>query len=47
MSEGDMSVFAYGKYIDRIVEQGGGLKFKERSIILESRRIDTLLVIPI
>jgi anthranilate 1,2-dioxygenase small subunit len=47
MSEGDMSVFACGKYIDRIVEQGGGLKFKERSIILESRRIDTLLVIPI
>ena len=47
MSEGDMSVFACGKYIDRIVEQGGGLKFKERSIVLESRRIDTLLVIPI
>ena len=47
MSEGAMSVFACGKYIDRIVEQGGGLKYKERSIVLESRRIDTLLVIPI
>ena len=47
MSEGDMSVFACGKYIDCIVEQRGSLKFRERSIILDSRRIHTLLVIPI
>ena len=47
MSEGDMTVFACGKYRDLIVEDGGGLKFRERSVILESRRIDTLLVIPI
>ena len=42
-----MSIFACGKYIDRIVEDRGDLKFRERSIILESRRIDTLLVIPL
>ena len=47
MSEGAMSVFACGKYIDRIVEDRGSLKYRERSVILESRRIDTLLVIPI
>ena len=47
MSEGAMSIFACGKYIDRIVEDRGDLKFRERSIILDSRRIDTLLVIPI
>ena len=47
MSEGAMSIFACGKYIDRIFEQSDGLKFRERSIILDSRRIDTLLVIPI
>ena len=47
MSEGDMSVFACGKYIDRIVEQRGKLKFGERTIVLDSRRIDTLLAIPI
>ena len=47
MSEGDMSIFACGKYIDRIVEERGSLKFRERSIILDSRRIDVLLVIPI
>lgn len=47
MSEGAMSVFACGKYVDRVVEEPDGLKFSERNIILESRRIDTLLVIPI
>ena len=47
MSEGAMSVFACGKYIDRIVERDGGLKFRERIIVLDSRRIDTLLVTPI
>lgn len=47
MAEGDMSVFLAGKYIDTIVETGEGLKFRNRTIILESRRIDTLLVIPV
>lgn len=47
MSEGDMSIFVCGKYLDRVVEQGDSLKFRERCIILESRRIDTLLAIPI
>lgn len=47
MSEGDMSVFACGKCLDHIVEESGTLKYKERIVILESRRIDTLLVIPI
>ena len=47
MADGAMSVFACGRYRDRIVEGGDGLKFSERTIVLESRRIDTLLVIPI
>ena len=47
MAEGDMSIFACGKYVDQIVEQGESLKFSERTIILESRQIHTLLVIPI
>lgn len=47
MAEGDMSIFACGRYLDRIVEDAGTLKFKERAVILDSRRIDTLLVIPI
>ena len=47
MSEGDMSVFACGKCVDHIVEESGALSFRERIVVLESRRIDTLLVIPI
>jgi anthranilate 1,2-dioxygenase small subunit len=47
MAEGDMSIFACGRYLDRIVEDGGALRFLERTVVLDSRRIDTLLVIPI
>jgi anthranilate 1,2-dioxygenase small subunit len=47
MADGAMSVFACGRYVDRIVEEGGALKFSERTVILDSRRIDTLLVIPL
>ena len=47
MSEGEMMLFAAGRYVDKIVDYDGELKFAERRVILESRRIDTLLVIPI
>ncbi|MGE3244839.1 MAG: nuclear transport factor 2 family protein [Beijerinckiaceae bacterium] len=47
MSEGAMSIFACGKYLDTIAETGDGLKFARRHIVLDSRRIDTLLVIPV
>ena len=47
MSEGEMMLFAAGRYVDKIVDYNGELKFAERRVILESRRIDTLLVIPI
>ena len=47
MADGDMSLFACGRYFDRIVDDGGVLRFRERTVILDSRRIDTLLVIPI
>jgi len=47
MAEGDMSVFTCGKYLDEIVERDGELRFSQRTIVLESRRIDTLLVVPI
>jgi anthranilate 1,2-dioxygenase small subunit len=47
MSEGEMMIFAAGRYLDKIVETDGKLLFSERRVILESRRIDTLLVIPI
>jgi anthranilate 1,2-dioxygenase small subunit len=47
MNDGAMSVFACGRYLDRITEQDGALKFAERIAVIDSRRIDTLLVIPL
>ena len=47
MSDGAMAVFACGRYLDRVVEDSGRLIFAERTVVLDSRRIDTLLVIPL
>lgn len=40
-------LFAAGKYVDRIVEEGGELRLKSRHAVLESRRVDILIVLPI
>ena len=47
MASGAMSVFACGRYVDALVEEGDALLLAERIVVLDSRRIDTLLVIPI
>ncbi len=47
MTTGETSIFACGRYLDHIVEEAGELKFRERVAVLDSRQIDTLLVIPI
>jgi anthranilate 1,2-dioxygenase small subunit len=47
MQEGDMTLFAAGRYVDRIVRQGDDWKFARKEVILDSRQIDTLLAIPI
>ena len=47
MQAGDMAIFACGRAIDRVVEVGDMLKIAERTVVLDSRRVDTLLVIPI
>lgn len=47
MAEGDTMVFATGRSFDRIVEDAGRLRFADRLVVLDSRSIDTLLVIPI
>lgn len=47
MADGEMSMFASGQYLDRIVDDSGALRFSERDVVLDSRRVDTLLVIPI
>ena len=47
MQSGAMSVFACGRYLDRIVEEGDALKFAERVVVCDSRTVDTLLVVPL
>ena len=40
-------IFCTGKYLDRIAEGQKGLQFRERIVVCDSERIDTLLVIPL
>ena len=47
MSDGEMSMFACGKYLDRVIEEADRILLVERTVVLDSRRIDTLLVIPL
>jgi anthranilate 1,2-dioxygenase small subunit len=45
--DGETVVFATGRYLDRVVEAGGALRFKSRHVVLDSRRVDILLVLPL
>lgn len=45
--DGETVVFATGRYLDRIVEDGTALRFRSRHVVLDSRRVDILLVLPL
>ena len=47
MQSGDSIRFATGKYVDVIAVDSNHPRFASRIVVLESRRIDALLVIPI
>ena len=47
MKTGEMSVFAVGFFNDLIVVSETQVLFKEKIVVCDSSRIDTLLVIPI
>jgi len=47
MQNGDMELFASGKYQDSIDVSGDSPKFRRRHVVLDSRRIDILLVYPL
>jgi 3-phenylpropionate/cinnamic acid dioxygenase small subunit len=47
MRDGQTDVFASGRYVDRIVDEAGTLKFAERIAVCDSHNIDTLLAIPL
>ncbi|MGH7039865.1 MAG: aromatic-ring-hydroxylating dioxygenase subunit beta [Stellaceae bacterium] len=47
MHDGETSLFATGRYLDRIAIAQTPYRFIERLVILDSHKIDTLLVIPL
>lgn len=47
MQTGEMSVFAVGLCDDLIGESEGQMLCKEKIVLCDSSRIDTLLVVPI
>ena len=47
MRDGRMDLFATGRYLDVIVEDAGALRLRERIVVCDSSRIDTLLALPL
>jgi len=47
MRDGTMDLFATGRYLDTMLDEGGTLRFQERLVVCDSSRIDTLLAIPL
>ncbi len=47
MQDGAMTIFGAGRYVDQVRREGGAWKFARKDVVLDSRRIDTLLAIPI
>lgn len=46
MEDGRIDLFATGKYLDKIVVEEGQARFSERIVVLDSRCVDVLLVLP-
>ena len=47
MHDGVTSLFATGRYLDQIDISGDPYRFRERIVVLDSEKIDTLLAIPL
>jgi len=47
MHSGESTLFASGRYLDRIRLGGKAPRFEEKIVVLDSRSVDTLLAIPI
>ena len=47
MQDGRTDTFATGKYLDRIALGTDSCRLRERKVVLDSRRIDILLVVPL
>jgi len=47
MRDGTMDLFATGRYLDALVDDAGALRLRERIVVCDSGRFDTLLAIPL
>jgi anthranilate 1,2-dioxygenase small subunit len=47
MHTGETVLFASGRYVDRIRLNGEAAHFEEKTVVLDSRSVDTLLAIPL
>jgi len=47
ITDGTMTLFSTGMYLDTIIIGPEGAQFKERTVVQDSRRVETLLVIPL
>lgn len=47
MRDGRMDLFAAGRYVDRLDDSAGMLRFRERIVVCDSARFDTLVAIPL
>ena len=47
MQDGEMTIFGAGRYLDRVRRDSGFWKFASKTVVLDSRQVDTLLAIPI
>jgi anthranilate 1,2-dioxygenase small subunit len=47
MRDGSTSLFVTGRYCDVYVIEEGGVKLRERIVVCDSSRIDTLLALPL
>ena len=47
MRDGKMDLFATGRYLDALVDEPNGLRLRERIVVCDSSRVDTLLAIPL
>ena len=47
VQDGEMTIFAAGRYLDEVRHDGGRWRFARKTVVLDSRQIDTLLAIPL
>ena len=47
LEQGETTVYSTGRYLDRVVESEGELRFAEKLAVYDNTWVDTLLVIPV